>query len=330
MKVYESRPIAIHARSGHGVGGLWARIGPVTLAALALLVLAGCGTKATPDVQASAEALAHLWATETAQALPTPDVQATAEALARLWATETAQAQPSATEAPPTPLPVPPTDTSTPIPPTPGAPTPTNTATPAQIPTASRTPTFTPTATRTPTATPSPTACPIAVDTQLAPAWDRLKLGCPVANAEVIWSAWEPFQHGYMFWRSDLDWTYLLDWQGGTDDTTGDWVTGGDAWKWDGSFPDGHGLTPPPGLYEPIRGFGFAWYNFLGGPDSQVGWATDIEKGFCANLQRFQNGFLFHSSTIQYCQDEFFNWATNPSFAPLSVALYGDGTWRRY
>jgi hypothetical protein len=325
MKVRKPGSTSVHAQPGRSMGWLRVRIGPMTVAALSVLVLAGCGTQVTPDIQASAEALAHRWATQTAQALPTPDVQATAEALARLWATETAQAQPSATEVPPTPSPVPPTDTSTPVPPTP-----TLTRTPTHIPTASRTPTFTPTATRTPTVTPSPTACSIAVDAQLAPVWDRLKLGCPVADATVIWSAWEPFQHGYLFWRSDQDWTYELYWQRGTDDTTGDWVTGGDVWKWDGSFPDGRGLTPPPGLYEPIRGFGFVWYNFLGGPDSRIGWATEPEKGFCANLQRFQNGFLFHSSTVQYCEDELFNWATNPSFPPLIVALFGDGSWRRY
>jgi len=48
------------------------------------------------------------------------------------------------------------------------------------------------------------------------------------------------------------------------------------------SFPEGARLTPPPGLFEPIRGFGFVWFEKLGGPASQLGWATDPEKGFCA------------------------------------------------
>ena len=134
-----------------------------------------------------------------------------------------------------------------------------------------------------------------------------------------------------MWWRSDLDWTYALYWQNGTNPVTGNWVTGGDAWRWDQvSFPEGHGLTPPPGLFEPIRGFGFVWFEKLGGPSSQLGWATDQEKGFCALVQPFEHGLIFHSSTVQYCQDELFNYATQPSFAPLFFVLSDDGKWQRY
>jgi hypothetical protein len=169
----------------------------------------------------------------------------------------------------------------------------------------------------------------VAVDPQLAAAWDRGKLGCPTADAAVVWAALAQFQRGYMFWRSDVDWTYALHWQNGANAAFGDVTTGGDAWKWDESFPDGRGLTPPPGFYEPVRGFGYTWYNFLGGPDSAIGWATEQEKGFCASLQPFENGFIFHSSSVQYCQDEFYNWAANPDFTPLFFTIYNNGTWER-
>lgn len=133
-----------------------------------------------------------------------------------------------------------------------------------------------------------------------------------------------------MLWRSDNDWAYVLHWQNGSNPAAGDWATGGNAWRWDGSFPDGRGLTPPPGLLEPIRGFGYVWFNFLGGAASTIGWATDQEKGFCANLQPFDTGLIFHSSTVQFCQDELFNWATHPSFTPLFFTMRADGTWTRY
>jgi len=171
----------------------------------------------------------------------------------------------------------------------------------------------------------------VAVDPQLAAGWDQTKLGCPTAKAAVIWAAWEPFQRGNMFWRNDLDWTYALEQRNGTDTGFGNWSTGKDAWKWDESFPEGRGLTPPPGLLEPVRGFGYAWYNFLSGPDSALGWATSQEKGFCANLQPFENGVIFHSSTVLYCQDQTYNWAAqDPSFTPLFFTLYADSTWERH
>jgi hypothetical protein len=111
-------------------------------AALVLCLLASCGLESpsTPDVEATAVGLVHLWATQTAQAVPTPDVQATAVALAHLWATQTAEAQPPAHRASDTP-----------------SPTPTGTATLTCTPTGTATPTYT----STPTGTPSATATPI-------------------------------------------------------------------------------------------------------------------------------------------------------------------------
>lgn len=133
-----------------------------------------------------------------------------------------------------------------------------------------------------------------------------------------------------MLWRSDADHVYVFLFQNGTNSTRGSYQTGGDAWKWDGSFPDGTGLTPPSGLLEPVRGFGYVWRNFLGGPSSDIGWAADAEKGFCAKIQPFEQGLIFHSNTVTYCEDQYFNWATDPSFVPLYFSLYGDGTWRRH
>jgi len=188
------------------------------------------------------------------------------------------------------------------------------------------TPTHTATPTRTPTATP---ACSADVDPTLANAWSQALLGCPTGPSAIVWSAWEPFQRGNMFWRQDTDWAYVLNWQNGTDPNAGDWLTGGNPWKWDGSFPDGHGLAPPAGLYEPIRGFGYVWYNFLGGPGSSLGWATDVEKGVCARIQGFETGNIVRSTKVGSC-DGNFNRGQEPSFSHFLVAMYDDQSWKAF
>ena len=281
--------------------------GLIAVGLVTLLLLSSCATQPTVNVEATAQSLARLWVAQTAEAQ------------------SVAQAAPSATD---TPVPTASTPPATEIP--------VNTDTPTVIPTPTVMPTRPPATAAAASPVPVPTsdpavACPVAADPELAAGWDRAKLGCPTARAAVIWAAWEPFQHGNMFWRSDLDWTYALHQRNGTDSAFGEWSTGKDTWRWDESFPEGRGLKPPPGLLEPIRGFGYTWYNFLGGPDSTLGWATGQEKGFCANLQPFEHGVIFHSSTIQFCQDQMYNWAAeDPSFTPLFFTLYADGNWERH
>ena len=101
-------------------------------------------------------------------------------------------------------------------------------------------------------------------------------------------------------------------------------------WRWDNSFPEGRDLKPPEGLYEPVRGFGYAWFKFLGGPTGSLGWALQPERGFCATLQAFERGFVMRSTTAGPCKDGLFNMARDPSFTPLFIAIDSDGRWRRY
>jgi hypothetical protein len=146
----------------------------------------------------------------------------------------------------------------------------------------------------------------------------------------TVWAAWQPFENGYMGWRSDTDGVYILNFRGGGIVNAGQWQETPDEWRWPTTEPASAALSPPAGLFEPVRGFGWLWRTHLGGPDSQIGWATDNEKGFCVTIQSFEQGILFRSDTVEFCKDESFNWATHPSFTPLLFALYGDGTWRRY
>ncbi len=176
------------------------------------------------------------------------------------------------------------------------------------------------------TETPTP-ACRLGVNTQLRGAWSRDKLGCATSRARVTWAAWEPFQGGYMLWRSDTDEVYIF-YHDRNNRSTGRWWKAPKEWKWDGSNPGGVGMSPPQGLYEPKRGFGWLWRTHLGGPGGKLGWALDKEKGFCARIQPFEKGLIFHSSTVS-CTNQY-NWATHPSFVPLFFTLYKNGAWVRH
>ncbi len=183
--------------------------------------------------------------------------------------------------------------------------------------------------------TPTPITCSLPVDPQLTEGWERSKLGCPTAQSKVTWAAWQSFEGGYMLWRSDTDEVYILYLQ--DNKSTGRWKKTPPEWKWDGSNPDGVGMSPPPGLYEPKRGFGWLWRTHLAGPYGLLGWALEEEKGFCAIIQPFERGFVFRGGTVDSCLDELVNEprTTHPDFAPLLFAMYEyhprrDGTWRRY
>ena len=265
------------------------------------LVATQGGEKPTPTPMPSATV------PEVAARTEAPSEEETVPASAQPTVTSevAATAAPEASPTTPTDTPLPPTDTAVP---------PTDTPLPP---------------TDTPNPTPTPT-CAIMPDPLLAGAWDRATLGCATSASHITWAAWELFERGAMIWREDTDRIYVLRGPAGAAGSTGNWQETPEEWKWDGSNPDGVGLSPPPGLIEPIRGFGWLWRNYLGGPNSDVGWAREEEKGFCCSVQPFQRGILLHSNTVEYCQDQLYNWATHPSFNPLFFALYRDSTWRRY
>jgi hypothetical protein len=293
------------------------------------LILSGCVVQVPVDVQATAQALAHSWATQTAEAQPAagqPTFTPTNTAVPSATSTTSAETPAPTRTATPTQVA---TATSTFLPAPSATPTATHTSTPEATATPTQGVTPRPTATRTSTPSPYP-SCSESVDATLALGWEYAKLGCPKAPAAIVWSARQPFEHGEMIWLQDSDWTYGLDYLDGTDPQKGSWTTGGRGWRWDGSFENGHGLTPPPGLVEPIRGFGFVWFNYFGGPSSALGWGKDQEKGYCALVQRFDKGMLIQSSPAPGCAGGQFNWAANPDFSPIFLALYDDGSWKRF
>lgn len=196
------------------------------------------------------------------------------------------------------------------------APTPTPTSTETPIP-----PTATPSPTPPPpTATAAPVACAIPVDPELALYWVQAEMGCALAGSTITWASYTPYQTGLMLWRRDTNRAYgFFD--------SGAWLSVADVW--DGHSPTPSRGSPPPGYKEPIRGTGYVW-----GTDDRffhgLGWAADDQKGFCAKVQSFEQGFILLSSTVSSCHEEnLFNHAAQGGFGLHFLKAHNAGYWRR-
>ncbi|MCB0069145.1 MAG: hypothetical protein KDD77_18410 [Caldilineaceae bacterium] len=189
------------------------------------------------------------------------------------------------------------------------------TATPAN-PTATTT---VPTATTPPTPTGVPTrVCAVPLEPQFMPVFDAGALGCPIAPASVVWAAYEGFERGSMLWRSDTNLSYILF-------NDGSWAPSNETWN--GQEPPSRG-DPPAGLYRPERGFGYVW-GVRDDVFTRLGWATMPEKGFCAAVQPFEQGFALASALVESCTpDNLYNQAFEPGWQPLLMALDNTGRWR--
>ena len=201
-----------------------------------------------------------------------------------------------------------------------GAPTPAvETIPPQASPTSTAQPLVEPTPTlpARPTNTATRLICGVAVDPALSSSYNANLLGCPAAAAQEIVAAWQPFDGGYMLWRSDTRMITLLS-SGRT------WAAYRDQWnQQDPTLTRG---SPPEGKQAPQRGFGYLW----GTEDAafaQMGWAVDGEKGLCAVVQVFQNGTILHGSAVQSCQGVQ-NRVEEISLKPFRLILYANGTWQ--
>ncbi|MCB0189019.1 MAG: SH3 domain-containing protein, partial [Caldilineaceae bacterium] len=181
--------------------------------------------------------------------------------------------------------------------------------TPSDVPLSSVPPAVATAVPSTPTPPPSPAPaaigsnCSANADNLFNSLWQRHRtmIGCPTSGRRTIQTiAEEVFQGGHMFWRKDTDEVYVIYDRNKNNNANlfeGQWTTN-PTWKWDGSAPEGIGLTPPSGLVEPVRGFGWVWRNFLNRETGPLGWALDREYGFdgVAQVQTFEQGFMFKGS----------------------------------
>ena len=159
--------------------------------------------------------------------------------------------------------------------------------------------------------------CSLPTEPGLADLWEY-QLGCPVSGSALVWSSWTPFERGQMMWRSDTNRAYGFF-------NSGRWQYAND--QWDGVSPVPSRGTPPSGLQAPIRGTGYIW-----GTDdtffNELGWARAEQKGFCALVQTYENGFLMRSSQVEFCKDNLYNHAREGDFPFAYMRAYNDGRWQ--
>ena len=161
--------------------------------------------------------------------------------------------------------------------------------------------------------------CEIQPHEDLDSFWSYPAVGCPSAEAETVWSAWQRFETGHMIWhlgQSDLS-VYADD---------GDWNQYSDDWN-DQELSNSRG-DPPTGLESPVRGFGLLWET---NDDvfTDLGWAKDAEKGFCALIQEYENGALLRADPVDSCHDGAHNFATSTPFYLAAIQALDSGSWER-
>jgi serine/threonine-protein kinase len=111
------------------------------------------------------------------------------------------------------------------------------------------------------------------------------QLGCVIGTATTATSAEQAFERGVMIWLSGPIYVLYNDGRFQRYDDT--FVAGVD--------PERGGETPPPGLLEPVRGFGKVWRTYSdvrGG----LGWGLAAEAGGGATIQRFERGWMMDLS----------------------------------
>lgn len=97
---------------------------------------------------------------------------------------------------------------------------------------------------------------------------------CPQKAVLLSPSAEQQFEHGVMLWVGEEDRIYVL-----FDDTmfTDGWAAFEDTWE-EGDPVDDPSIIPPPGFYQPQRGFGLVWREQPIIRD-RLGWAVAAESG---------------------------------------------------
>ncbi|HEX2619618.1 MAG TPA: hypothetical protein VHL11_05705 [Phototrophicaceae bacterium] len=115
------------------------------------------------------------------------------------------------------------------------------------------------------------------------------QLGCPAGSPpvnEVLAAAVQTFQYGFMVWTNDAPPYIYVFYQNQTYHRYLDTFV-------DGVDPVSGNETPPPGLIEPVRGFGKVWRSY---PDvrNSLGWATAAEVGGNATSLDFNYGMLMY------------------------------------
>lgn len=104
---------------------------------------------------------------------------------------------------------------------------------------------------------------------------------CPSRAALISGAAEQSFEHGFMIWLAGEDRIYVLF----DDGNSPQWTAYSDEWD-PGEIETDPSLGPaPPGMHQPVRGFGLIWRE-QPSVRERLGWATNEEFPFQTALQR--------------------------------------------
>ncbi len=140
-------------------------------------------------------------------------------------------------------------------------------------------------------------ACSFAVGAVVANAYNRdaalrERLGCPVGSgASIAALATQPFERGIMVWRGDVRQIYALA-------TSGQFWQVADSWS-EGMPADDPAFNAPPGVIQPVRGFGLVWRSNAAIRDA-LGWGTQPEASVAGFWQDFERGAMFSTGGTVY------------------------------
>jgi hypothetical protein len=131
-------------------------------------------------------------------------------------------------------------------------------------------------------APPLPTAppnCSLQPGPSFARFWDRNRMGCPTYPEDRVWSAYEPFERGWMLWRQNNDTLYAF--FGG----------GYRTFNYPSADPPEFWCGDAAAAGNPRRGFSRVWCD---NPDVRraVGAALARETGENRPIQEYERGFF--------------------------------------
>lgn len=144
---------------------------------------------------------------------------------------------------------------------------------------------------------------------------------CPASPPRHSRMVKQDFERGHMIWRETDGLIYIL-YGGGAG-----WEIRANAWQ-EGMPESDPALAPPPGLYQPVRGFGLAWRDEESPEGNRVrdriGWAVNEEYEWgegatqCDSAPRYNTCFIGAGSEVYALRPErsgWFRWA-GPTPAP--------------
>lgn len=113
---------------------------------------------------------------------------------------------------------------------------------------------------------------------------------CSTGPAQIGPGAEQHFEHGLMLWVEAEDRIYVLF---DDDQTTTAWGAYTDEWE-EGMPANDPTIIPPPGYFQPQRGFGLVWreQTSAGIPvRDRLGWAVAMESGYETAVQRTSSSY---------------------------------------